>query len=191
MALSGWRFPSLATQVKRLGCPPPNGRCHLLPLGASWGNSAVLAAPATFVSGVGFRCEQCPYVTPKQAQMTFHLRSHAGLRVYECAVCRLLFQTQSHLNTHMHTHTGDKPFACTLCSATFRRKVGLVEHMRGHTGEMPFTCGICKSAFVRKGTLLDHMKTHTGERTYKCNWCPQVFRSRVAKHRHTRKTHDL
>ncbi|XP_014664461.1 PREDICTED: uncharacterized protein LOC106806848 [Priapulus caudatus] len=93
------------------------------------------------------------------ATLTYHYRSHAGIKPFVCTVCGTTFTRQHSLNYHMLIHNNESRFACPECDRTFRHPSHFKEHLRKHTGETPFQCVLCHLCFKTRNSYKRHLRT--------------------------------
>lgn len=58
-------------------------------------------------AGLRFRCKECGKEMCKRINMTHHLRTHTGDRLYRCSVCSMQFAHPIALTAHLQAHARD------------------------------------------------------------------------------------
>ncbi|EZA48334.1 hypothetical protein X777_13848 [Ooceraea biroi] len=122
-----------------------------------------------------YLCHICSKVYPSNSSLTYHMRTHTGVKPHVCKTCNSGFTTTTSLANHIRIHTGDKPFICHVCSAAFAVNSAFRRHMTRHTGEAKYLCKTCGKAFKRLSTLKEHTYTHSGEKPYVCKTCGAAY----------------
>ncbi|KAI0268123.1 hypothetical protein BC834DRAFT_867970 [Gloeopeniophorella convolvens] len=110
-------------------------------------------------------CTLCNKPFSRRADLTRHLRLHAGDRPYECVDCGKRFAQPTALKTHSNVHTGSKPFKCghSGCSASFGDPSSCTRHRREvHQPKQRFKCIVpgCTSSILRASAFRVHLKKH-------------------------------
>jgi len=135
-------------------------------------------------------CSECGRSMKSQTALTFHLRTHSGVRPYQCrAGCSRTFAQHSTRAYHERTHSDAMPHICSQCGLAFKHSTMLRLHSRLHAGIRPHKCPSCPKAYHKSSQLLQHMRCHTGERPYICAACPKQFSLRTQLVRHQNAVH--
>ena len=119
------------------------------------------------LSGEGF---------PDNTNMTIHMGTHTGEKLYGCDQCMKRFQHKDYLKLHMRSHSAEKPYRCDQCTKSFKSKDNLKLHMRIHSREKLYRCDQCMKSFNCSSHLKDHMRSHSGEKPYRWDQCMKGFR---------------
>ncbi|XP_077297450.1 uncharacterized protein LOC143919133 [Arctopsyche grandis] len=124
-----------------------------------------------------FKCVICLKSYSQRSNLSYHKKSHTGIRSHKCDICLKSFIRKNHLASHIRSHTGEKPYKCEICLKPFSEKSSLRIHKKSHTGPhvKPHKCEICLKYFSQKSSLVIHVKLHTGKKPYKCDICLKAF----------------
>lgn len=77
---------------------------------------------------------ECGASFAKFGDLSKHVKTQIGARLFPCPECGSTFTASSHLKSHMTIHSGEKPFSCKDCDATFARPCQQKSHtIRKHT----------------------------------------------------------
>ena len=130
---------------------------------------------------------ECPACKKSVAELTLHMRTHTGEKLFTCNQCDYSFTSRNHLMVHQRTHTGEKPYQCDQCDYSSTQNSNLIRHKRTHTDEKPFPCNQCNYSCASSSDLTKHTRTHTGEKPFKCERCDYSSASSSDLTRHKRK----
>jgi hypothetical protein len=108
--------------------------------------------------------KNCDRRFSRSDDMTRHIRSHTGLKLFHCWICMRSFSRSDNLTTHIRNHTRKKKFQCRICMRSFSKSDHLTTHIRTHTGEKPFQCDTCGRKFARNSEKKRHAKVHLKQR---------------------------
>ncbi|KOC66061.1 Transcription factor hamlet [Habropoda laboriosa] len=84
------------------------------------------------------KCVKCgtPFMFPRSANLTRHLRTHTGEQPYKCKYCERSFSISSNLQRHVRNiHDKQRPFKCPLCERCFGQQTNLDRHLKKHEAD--------------------------------------------------------
>ena len=107
-------------------------------------------------------CHLCNKSFPNHRILVAHLKWVHN----QCEYCDKIFKCQSDLSTHLKTHDGEKLYHCDQCSKSFTKTGFLDTHMeRIHykgryrvKKEGSYQCIRCNKAYVSEGFLVRHLQ---------------------------------
>ncbi|KAK2947649.1 putative Zinc finger protein 76 [Blattamonas nauphoetae] len=114
-----------------------------------------------------FQCSICSRKFNRELKLTYHLRTHDGLRPYVCPHedCGKSYKNQFHLRRHItRVHQTGKEFVCHYpdCGSSYKSADALKKHMKVHDLEYPYKCDVCGKGYFKPSQLENHKATHTG-----------------------------
>lgn len=140
------------------------------------------------------KCDTCGRMFGRKDQLTQHIRVvHDKMARHSCPYCKYRTHCQRNLTRHIATHTGDKMFKCTVCDYTAVRKECLTEHIyRQHTNKT-YRCQY-KQCGVKKPSepeLHAHMRNEHPVQRNRCDICPMSFNRAAHLTQHKRSHREL
>ena len=99
-----------------------------------------------------YDCHLCDKSLPSETILVAHLR----LVHNQCEYCGQIFKCQSDLSTHLRTHAGARLYQCDQCGKSFEKKYHVAMHMKTHSKER-HQCSHCNKVFKFKGHLVCHL----------------------------------
>jgi len=123
-----------------------------------------------------FKCTECGKCFRDGCDLSRHIQSHSGEKLYECVVCNKRFTAATSLVSHRRIHAGDKPYTWLVCTKSFGTPSHLQKHnCKIHTIRRPYCCFYCGAMFTTQKQLKCHIRIHTGTKSYSCRHCSERF----------------
>lgn len=108
------------------------------------------------------QCRHCDFKTPDPFTLSRHILSlHTKDLPFKCKRCRRGFRNQLELTKHMKTHSGRKVYHCQYCEYSSPDASGFKRHVISiHTKEYPHRCDYCTKGFRRPSEKSQHIMRH-------------------------------
>ena len=151
---------------------------------------ALMSRSHNNMGGGKFKCEQCPYQTAYQKDLTRHLKGvHEKIKKVKSHVCRDCNYTASEnskLRAHINAvHENFKKFNCEQCAYTAAYKGALRIHIKGVHDNMRMKCEHCPYETSNTSNLNKHIRgVHEKIKNHACKVCgyAALLRGDLKKH---------
>ena len=141
------------------------------------------------------KCDTCGKMFGWRGHLTTHIRTvHLKITRFSCPYCKYRTDHKPDLTKHLATHTGDKMYKCTQCDYSAAEKKSLTIHIYNNHTNKTYKCRY-KKCGVKKSSvqeLHEHIRTEHPLQQHRCDVCPMSFKeaAKLTRHKLTHSERD-